>query len=140
MTQQALADRLYVATVTIRSWERGRTVPDIETGYRMAEVLGVSVKYLVTGEEDGMTFLDMMLDVLRCAMEHNQYGYVAVTIPGQKALEYIINEPESLENKIAYYKKAYNPDGVHRMNPEVRIVSAGCLDKLPVCMLDLLEG
>lgn len=51
MTQQALADKLYVSTVTIRSWERGRTAPDIETGYRMAGVLGVSVKYLVTGEE-----------------------------------------------------------------------------------------
>lgn len=82
--------------------------------------------------------LNIMLDVLRCAKDHNQYGYIAVTIPGQDALEYIINEPASLENKIAYYQKAYNADGSHKFNPDVKIVAAGCIDKLPFTMADLI--
>lgn len=83
--------------------------------------------------------LNIMLDVLRCAKDHNQYGYIAVTIPGQDALEYIINEPASLENKIAYYQKAYNADGSHKLNREVKIVSAGCIDQLPFTMADLVR-
>lgn len=83
--------------------------------------------------------LNIMLDVLRCAKDHNQYGYIAVTIPGQDALEYIINEPASLENKIAYYRKAYNADCSHKLNREVKIVSAGCIDHLPFTMADLVR-
>lgn len=83
--------------------------------------------------------LSIMLDVLNCAKAHNQYGYIAVTIPGQDALEYIINEPASLENKIEYYRKAYNADGSHRLNPDVKIVAAGCIENLPFTMADLVR-
>lgn len=52
-------------------------------------------------------------------------GGIEVTIPGQAVTEFIINAPESLPNKIAYYRDAYNPDGTHKRNPEIKIVNAG---------------
>ena len=85
-----------------------------------------------------MSMLDILMDVLRCAKEHNQYACVAVTIPGQKGLEYIINEPGSLENKIAYYRETYNADGTHKRCAEIRMVAAGCIGDVPPMLTDLI--
>lgn len=54
--------------------------------------------------------------------------YVAVTIPGQDDVEYIINKNRSLDNKLDYYCKAYDENGVHCMNNQIRIVKAGIID------------
>lgn len=68
-------------------------------------------------------------------------GGIEVTIPGQKGTEIIINDACSLPNKIAYYRDAYNADGTHKRNPEIRIVNAGScpydglflVEQEPVC-------
>lgn len=54
--------------------------------------------------------------------------YVAVTIPGQDDVEYIVNKNKSLDNKLEYYCKAYDEDCVHCMNNQIRIVKAGWID------------
>ena len=54
--------------------------------------------------------------------------YVAVTIPGQDDIEYIINKNSSLDNKLDYYCKAYDENCVHCMNDRIRIVKAGMID------------
>jgi hypothetical protein len=71
-----------------------------------------------------------VIKALEFAKDNCLYGYVEVTIPGQNATEIIINDNESLDNKISYYQKAYNEDGVHNMNENIRIVSAGGLNEL----------
>ena len=43
MTQDALAKAAAVTRQTISSWERGRTVPDIDTVRRLSELLGVDL-------------------------------------------------------------------------------------------------
>lgn len=47
---------------------------------------------------------------------------VRVTIPGQDATELIINENDSIDNKVEYYCKAYDENLVHCMNDRIRIV------------------
>lgn len=54
--------------------------------------------------------------------------YVAVTIPGQDDVEYIVNKNKSLDNKLEYYCKAYDENCVHAMNDQIRIVKAGVID------------
>lgn len=53
---------------------------------------------------------------------------VEVTIPGQKTTEVIVNRYENLDNKLEFYKKAYDENCVHCMNKEVRIVDAWCVN------------
>lgn len=53
---------------------------------------------------------------------------VEVTIPGQEITEVIINRNENLDNKLEFYKKAYDEHCIHCMNKEVRIVNAWCVN------------
>lgn len=53
---------------------------------------------------------------------------VEVTIPGQETTEVIVNRNENLDNKLEFYKKAYDENCVHCMNKEVRIVNAWCVN------------
>lgn len=53
---------------------------------------------------------------------------VEVTIPGQKTTEVIVNRYENLDNKLEFYKKAYDENCIHCMNKEVRIVDAWCVN------------
>lgn len=51
MTQQTMADRLYVARQAVSRWECGARYPDLLTTKRIAEVLETSIDELVSGEE-----------------------------------------------------------------------------------------
>lgn len=53
---------------------------------------------------------------------------VEVTIPGQETTEVIVNRYENLDNKLEFYKKAYDENCVHCMNEEVKIVDAWCVN------------
>ena len=53
---------------------------------------------------------------------------VEVTVPGQETTEVIVNRNENLDNKLEFYKKAYDENCVHCMNKEVRIVNAWCVN------------
>lgn len=53
---------------------------------------------------------------------------VEVTIPGQETTEVIVNRYENLDNKLEFYKKAYDENCVHCMNKEVKIVDAWCVN------------
>ena len=49
VTQQQLADKLFVTDKTISSWESNRTEPDLETIIRISEILEGSIGYLIYG-------------------------------------------------------------------------------------------
>lgn len=53
---------------------------------------------------------------------------IEVTIPKQETTEVIVNRYENLENKLEFYKKAYDENCVHCMNKEVKIVDAWCVN------------
>ena len=69
-----------------------------------------------------------LIKVFEEAKNNNSDVYVAVTIPGQDDVEYIVNKHKSLDNKFNYYCKAYDENGVHCMNDRIRIVKAGVID------------
>ena len=51
MTQQDLADRLFVSRQAVSRWEMGTAMPDLENLVAMSRVFGVTVDELLTGEK-----------------------------------------------------------------------------------------
>ncbi len=58
-TQKELAEKLYVSDKNVSKWERGRSVPDVFTLKKIADLLGVKIDYFIKVEGDG----DYMTDV-----------------------------------------------------------------------------
>jgi len=59
MTQEALAEKVGVTRQAIAKWEAGDSVPDLQTGQKLAEVLNVSLDELVSFETDNQAGLLM---------------------------------------------------------------------------------
>lgn len=51
MTQQTMAEHLYVTRQAVSRWECGARYPDLLTAKKIAKVLGTSIDELVSGEE-----------------------------------------------------------------------------------------
>ena len=51
MTQQKIADKLYVTRQAVSRWECGARYPDLLTAKKIAEILEVSVDEMLSGEE-----------------------------------------------------------------------------------------
>ena len=47
MTQEDLSDKLGVSRQTVSKWETGDSIPDLEMGMKLAEILGVSLDELM---------------------------------------------------------------------------------------------
>lgn len=62
------------------------------------------------------------------ALENKNDICVAVTIPNQNELEYIINKYNSIKNKLDYYCKAYDENCVHCMNDKIIIKEVFSID------------
>jgi transcriptional regulator with XRE-family HTH domain len=61
-TTSALAKEIDVPAKTISDWLSGRSPRDLDGVKRCAEALGVSVHYLLYGEEDQRNILDQILE------------------------------------------------------------------------------
>lgn len=51
LTQEQLAERLYVTRQTVSRWERGHTYPNLDTLVALSQLLGFSLDYLLMGDE-----------------------------------------------------------------------------------------
>lgn len=51
ITQQVLADDIGISFNTLQSWITKDRLPDVVSAFKIAQALGVSVEYLVTGKE-----------------------------------------------------------------------------------------
>lgn len=69
-----------------------------------------------------------LISIFDTAKETKMDIAIEVTIPGQESTEVIVNRYENLENKLEFYKKAYDDNCVHCMNKEVKIVDAWCVN------------
>jgi predicted adenylyl cyclase CyaB len=65
LTQQELADKLYVSDKTISSYESGRTLPDINTLIEISNVLNVSIVNFVTNTNDKNIEIEFKIKVNR---------------------------------------------------------------------------
>lgn len=72
--------------------------------------------------------LSEVIENLLKAKKHGFHGFVEVTIPGQSDTEFIVNKPESIINKIEYYKKTYDERGIHMHCSDIKIVDAGAFE------------
>ena len=52
LSQDAVAESLFVTRQTVSSWETGRTQPDIDTICKLAELFGVSVEEMIYGSKN----------------------------------------------------------------------------------------
>lgn len=50
LSQDALAEKIYVSRQTISNWETGKNYPDVNSLIRMSEVFGISVDVLLKGD------------------------------------------------------------------------------------------
>ena len=66
LTQAELAKQLNITPSALGNYEQGRRLPDIETLVAMAEVLGVSLDYLVIGKEHREKAVSPGLDFCPC--------------------------------------------------------------------------
>ena len=51
MSQEALAEKLFISRQAVSSWENNRTQPDIEMIGKLSELFGVSIEELIYGEK-----------------------------------------------------------------------------------------
>ena len=79
LTQEELAEYLYVSRTAISKWESGRGFPNIESLKAIAKFFSVSLDELLSGEallaiaeedhrEKGRVFRDLLFGLLDCAM------------------------------------------------------------------------
>ena len=54
LSQEALAEQIFVSRQTISNWETGKNYPDINSLLRMSEIFGVSVDVLLKGDVEEM--------------------------------------------------------------------------------------
>lgn len=54
MSQDALADMVFVSRQTVSNWETGKTYPDIESLLRLSEAFSVSLDDLIKGDVEKM--------------------------------------------------------------------------------------
>lgn len=54
LSQDALAEKIFVSRQTISNWETGKNYPDVNSLLRMSEVFGVSVDALLKGDVEEM--------------------------------------------------------------------------------------
>lgn len=74
-----------------------------------------------------MTLTDL-IETFEKAKEQGLDIAIEVTVEGQEDTELIINHNASIDNKLAYYKKAYNEDLTHKNNENVRIVGVSIMN------------
>ena len=51
LSQDGLAEKLYISRQAISKWENGEATPDMDKLVQLAEIFGVSLDYLVLGKE-----------------------------------------------------------------------------------------
>ena len=68
MTQQTLAEKLFVTRPTVSRWECGERFPDLLTTKKIAEILGVSLDNLLSGK-------DISVEVKRNPVVENKTAY-----------------------------------------------------------------
>lgn len=72
MTQENLAEKLYVSSRTISRWESGKNMPDIETLLFLAEFYDLELIEILNGERKEETMKDEIVDTSLKVSEYEQ--------------------------------------------------------------------
>jgi len=71
ISQEELADRLYVTRQTLSNWETGKTYPDINSLLRLSDLFHVSLDELVKGDLQAMEEKIKQEDIAKFRRENN---------------------------------------------------------------------
>ena len=71
MSQEELADRIYVTRQTLSNWETGKTYPDINSLLRLSDLFHISLDELVKGDLQIMEEKIKQEDIARFRRENN---------------------------------------------------------------------
>ena len=71
MSQEELADRLYITRQTLSNWETGKTYPDINSLLRLSDLFHISLDELVKGDLQTMEEKIKQEDIARFRRENN---------------------------------------------------------------------
>jgi len=71
MSQEELAERLYVTRQTLSNWETGKTYPDINSLLRLSDLFHISLDELVKGDLQTMEEKIKQEDITRFRRENN---------------------------------------------------------------------
>ena len=93
MSQEELAERIYVSRQTISSWENGKTYPDINSLVMLSEVFGITIDSLIKGDLEIMEQKIEQTDI----REYKRYNalmivgtaIVAILLPASAYLGFI---------------------------------------------------
>ena len=119
ISQEELAEKMYVTRQTVSQWETNQTSPTIENLVRLKSVFGVSVDSLLSGEDIKETKFNsdsldtvcaalayaMGIDAPMCAAEKNRElaNYIDKVFLGEKADRVVMYNPDAIAEWI--YKK-----------------------------------
>ena len=121
LTQQELADKLYVSDRAVSKWERGLSIPDIEIIVKLSEIFNVNVKDILKGTETDepidkknklsltsliiipiLTTLFMYFLITRTTLKTDPYNYLTLLhtnfniFPFLEVIECIIYGPKKI--------------------------------------------
>lgn len=65
MTQEQVADALFVSRQTISNWENERSFPDIVSVVKLSDLYGVSLDELLKGDKEMLEHLEESTNVVR---------------------------------------------------------------------------
>ena len=58
LTQEQVAEQIFVSRQTISNWENGKTYPDIISIIKLSDIYDISLDIMLKGDEDIMKHLD----------------------------------------------------------------------------------
>ena len=78
LTQSQLAERLKVSDKTVSKWENGLGYPEITQFPALAELFGVSIDYIMTGERKGIALAgNILADLVKTIKEYPRIGMLS---------------------------------------------------------------
>ena len=96
MTQEQLAERLYVSRTAISKWESGKGYPNIESLKSISKLFSVSIDALLSGEErlvlaenENGKNISSLLNLIYGALDLFCLSFVYLPLYGQKEVDFI---------------------------------------------------
>ena len=74
LSQDALADKIYVTRQTISNWENDRNYPDVRSLVMLSTVFGISLDTLVKGDLEEMKEQSILELARECAEKFRVFG------------------------------------------------------------------
>ena len=105
MTQQTLAEKLFVTRPTVSRWECGERFPDLLTTKKIAEILGVSLDNLLSGK-------DISMEVERNPVVENKTAHnIIIALYAFVIFSCLIAIVSHISNYFLIYTKAFSFGG-----------------------------